>query len=89
MIGDRQNRSSACWLAASPSATPAAVAFARRKLKRTIDPDRILEGVSALEALLPGPPPFEPNLEAMKASDWVGAAKQTEPWTRRHLHALV
>ena len=43
-----------------------------RKLKRTIDPDQILQGVSALEALLPGPPPFAPNMEAMKASDWVG-----------------
>ena len=28
--------------------------------------------MAQLEALLPGPPPFAPNMEAMKASDWVG-----------------
>ena len=46
-----------------------------RKLKRTYDAAQILSGVAQLEALLPGPPPFAPNMEAMKASDWVGGGE--------------
>lgn len=31
----------------------------------------LADGLAQLEALLPGPPAFEINLESMKASDWV------------------
>ena len=54
-----------------------------RKLKRTYDAAQILSGVAQLEALLPGPPPFAPNMEAMKSSDWVGAWVMRARWSMR------
>lgn len=44
------------------------------------DKGGLLAGMSELEALLPGPPMFSPNLEAMKAIEWV---------SERSLHACM